>query len=434
MHAISDALFAGVYPLLPLVAADLNLSYGEVGAVKALLGASSALLQVPAGMLAEVLGEHLLLAAGTAWVGLGLAAMALAASFLPLLALALVAGIGGNTQHPVANAAVARLYNDAERPGAIGTLNFAGDVGKVIAPFVGGFGAAIAGWRGGFTALGVLGAAFAVAYAVVVPVRWRVRRADIDGSTRLAPSSFQPSPAGATDGNPGADPSVASSSGRSPSSPRPFLSPPRRQAAGIRWRPAAWGVASPVPYAVLCTIGAIDAAARGAALALMPFAFARAGMDAAQVGVAFAVLFGAGAAGKFLCGPLASRAGLAITIIVTEVVTALGIVVIPVAPREAILWAILPFGFSLNGTSSVLYALVAPLAVPAQRARAYGLYYTVTLLATAGSPLVYGAVADVTGLGVAFAALGGVTLVVVPLAWAWRSAFESPHVHVTAVQ
>ena len=28
MHAISDALFAGVYPLLPLVAADLNLSYG----------------------------------------------------------------------------------------------------------------------------------------------------------------------------------------------------------------------------------------------------------------------------------------------------------------------------------------------------------------------------------------------------------------------
>jgi hypothetical protein len=55
-------------------------------------------------------------------------------------------------------------------------------------------------------------------------------------------------------------------------------------------------------------------------------------------------------------------------------------------------------------------------------------------LATAGSPLVYGAVADVTGLGAAFAALGGVTLVVVPLAWAWRSAFESPPVLVTAVR
>jgi MFS family permease len=423
MHATSDALFAGVYPLLPLVAADLNLSYGEVGAVKALLGASSALLQVPAGMLAEVLGEHFLLAAGTAWVGLGLAAMALVASFLPLLALAFVAGIGGNTQHPVANAAVARLYDDAERPGAIGILNFAGDVGKVIAPFVGGFGAALAGWRGGFTALGVLGAAFAVAYAIVVPVRWNVRRAEVDGGT---PSQ---SPAGAAEESSGPIPGVPSSSGYSPPVP-----PPRWRATGIRWHPAAWGVASPVPYAVLCTIGALDAGARGAALALMPFAFARAGMDAAQVGVAFAVLFGAGAAGKFLCGPLASRAGLAVTIIVTEVVTAIGIVVIPVAPREAILWSILPFGFALNGTSSVLYALVAPLAVPAQRARAYGLYYTVTLLATAGSPVLYGTVADVTGLGAAFVALGGVTLVIVPLAWAWRSAFGSSPVHVTVAR
>ena len=79
MHAVSDALFAGVYPLLPMVAADLHLSYGEVGAVKALLGASSAVLQVPAGMLAEVAGEHLLLAGGTAWVGAGFIGMALAA-------------------------------------------------------------------------------------------------------------------------------------------------------------------------------------------------------------------------------------------------------------------------------------------------------------------------------------------------------------------
>lgn len=62
MHAVSDALFAGVYPLLPLIASDLHLSYGQVGAVKAILGGASALLQVPAGMLAETVGEHLLLA------------------------------------------------------------------------------------------------------------------------------------------------------------------------------------------------------------------------------------------------------------------------------------------------------------------------------------------------------------------------------------
>lgn len=420
MHAVSDALFAGVYPLLPLVAVDLHLSYGEVGAVKALLGASSAVLQVPAGMLASVAGEHLLLAGGTAWVGAGFMGMAFAASFLPLLALAFTAGIGGNTQHPVANAAVAHRYDDSSRPSAIGTLNFAGDVGKVVAPFVGGFGAAIGGWRGGFIALGALGAGFAAIYAIAVPVRWPTRRweptipADNDGTATASPG-----------------PTV-----RDDSSP-PVIEPAvAGYLAGARsvWEPAAWGIASPAPYAALSIIGAIDAAARGAALALLPFAFARAGMDAADVGIAFAVLFGAGAAGKFLCGPLASRVGLASTIIVTEIATALGIVVMGVAPREAILWAILPFGFSLNGTSTVLYSLVAPLAIPEQRARAYGLYYTITLLATAGAPLLYGTVADITGLTTAFAVLGGVTLAVVPLAWWWREAFGATPTRVTPVR
>jgi MFS family permease len=410
MHAVSDALFAGVYPLLPLVAADLDLSYGEVGAVKALLGASSAVFQVPAGMLAEAAGAHLLLAGGTAWVGTGLIGMAFAATFFPLLVMAFVAGVGGNTQHPVANAAVAHLYDEASRPVAIGTLNFAGDIGKVVAPFVGGVGATIAGWRGGFVALGALGAGFAIAYAIVVPVRW-------------------PSP------------HVVSRSGQNEySQPQRDFAPVRdhwsarlKRLTPAAWHPATWGVASGAPYAALSLMGAIDAAARGATLALLPFAFARAGMEVADVGVAFAVLFGAGAAGKLLCAPLASRTGLAVTIIVTEIVTALGIIVIPIAPRETILWALLPFGFSLNGTSSVLYALVAPLAIPEQRARAYGLYYTVTLLATAAAPLLYGAVADVTGLTTAFAVLGAVTLGVVPLAWWWREAFRATPTQVTPV-
>lgn len=399
MHAVNDALFAGVYPLLPMVALDLGLSYGEVGAIKSLLGASSAILQVPAGMLAEVVGEHLLLAGGTAWVGAGFAAMALATAFLPLVVIASLAGLGGNTQHPVANAAVARRFDDAARPGAIGTLNFAGDVGKIVAPLVGGAGAALAGWQGGLAALGLVGVAFSVAYAVVVPVRLPRRRG-------LGPDATRPSHrVGA------------------PSS-RPDGSPPReggRRAAP--WHAVAWGIARPGPYAALTLIGSIDAAARGAALALLPFAFARAGMDAAEVGFAFSILFGAGAAGKFLCGPLAARHGLATTVIATEVVTAAGIILIPVAPEGAILWAILPFGFALNGTSSVLYALVAPLSLPAQRARAYGLYYTAVLLATAAAPLAYGAVADVTGLTIAFAMLGVATLAVVPLAWRWRVAF-----------
>jgi len=393
MHAVSDALFAGVYPLLPLIASDLHLSYGQVGAVKAILGGASALLQVPAGMLAETVGEHLLLAAGTGAVGLGLIAMAATATFIPLLIWTALAGIGGNTQHPVANALVSRLFGDARRPQAIGTLNFAGDIGKIAAPFIGGLGAYYYGWRGGVIALGITGLVFAMVYALAVPVtRGSVAQAMRDQFAASTPGAVT----------------------------RHTLSIWHRDS----WRIRAWGIRNPGAYGALTATGMLDAAARGAALALLPFVFDRASLTPAEISVAFAVLFGAGAAGKFLCGPLATRAGPTVTIMVTEIVTASGLILIPFAPKAAILWAILPFGFSLNGTSSVLYGLVAPFVDPDQRGRAYGLFYTSTLLATASAPVIYGAIADIVGLTGSFAILGMITLAIVPLAHRWRRAFD----------
>ena len=123
MHVVNDALFVGLYPLLPLVAADLSLSYAEVGAIKTAYSGASAVLQVPAGIAAERWGEHLLLALGTGWLGLGLAVMAFAAAFWPLLALSLLGGLGGNVQHPVASSVVSRLFESGRRPTAIGTLS-----------------------------------------------------------------------------------------------------------------------------------------------------------------------------------------------------------------------------------------------------------------------------------------------------------------------
>ena len=34
MHVVNDGLFVGIYPLLPLVAAELGLSYAQVGGLK----------------------------------------------------------------------------------------------------------------------------------------------------------------------------------------------------------------------------------------------------------------------------------------------------------------------------------------------------------------------------------------------------------------
>src|SRR5437764_14278652 len=102
MHVVNDGLFVGINPLLPLVAADLGLSYAQVGGLKTAFSGASAALQVPAGLMAERFGEQLLLGLGTGWVGLGLVAMGVAGSFWALIAFGLAAGLGGNIQHPVA--------------------------------------------------------------------------------------------------------------------------------------------------------------------------------------------------------------------------------------------------------------------------------------------------------------------------------------------
>lgn len=374
MHLVNDGLFAGTYPLLPLVAADLGLSYAQVGAVKTAFTGASSILQVPAGMAAERVGEHLLLALGTGWLGLGLVAMALAPAYWALLAISIAGGTGGNVQHPVASAIVSRLFDSGRRATAIGTLNFAGDIGKVIAPIIAGGAAAVYGWRGGFASLGVLGVVFALAYLLTVP---------------------EPRPA------------VSS---------RPA---PRRSAGrvthGTPAEVAGWGIERPRLFATVVGIGVLDSATRGAALVFIPFLLQQKGADAASMSFYFATLFAAGAAGKFICGPLGDRFGDTAIIAITELVTAGALLGLLVVPLEWTLVALLPLGFVLNGTSSVLYASVAALVHASRRARGYGLYYTCSLVAAAAAPLVYGLVADWTSLATALVALAGATAAIVPL-------------------
>ncbi len=380
MHVVNDALFAGLYPLLPLMATDLGLSYAEVGAINSAYSGSSALLQVPAGIAAERWGEQLMLALGTGWVALGLGAMALAASFVPLIAISLVAGLGGNVQHPVASSVVSRLFESGRRATAIGTLNFAGDIGKVLAPVVAAAGALAYGWRGGFLVLAAVGAGFSLFYLLTVP---------------------------------------------QPASRRTTMSDGGR-GEGTAEEVGGWGIRRPYLFSLLTLIGMLDSAARGASLTFIPFLFQGKGLDAASMSFYFGVLFSAGAAGKFICGPLADRFGNVATIVITELVTAGALLALLGAPGGWVVAALLPLGFVLNGTSSVLYATVAELVHPSRRARGYGLYYTCTQLASAAAPILYGFLADGAGLSVTFVVMAGVTALIAPLAPALRAVGSRP--------
>jgi MFS transporter, FSR family, fosmidomycin resistance protein len=363
-HLVTDGLIAAIYPLLPLIAVELQLSYTAVGTIRTALVASSSFLQIPAGYLADWVPEVALLGGGMLWMALGWAAVALATGFGSLLVILTVAGLGGNAQHPLATAIVSRAYESGRRATAISSLNFAGDLGKVLLPAFAGVMAVMFGWRGAMLALGIVGVAAAAGYALAV------------GGTLAR----------------------------------------ERQRRDEAARASGWGIHRPFGFAVLSAIGVVDNSTRVAALTFLPFLMTEKGLDAAQVSFMLTLIFAFGAAGKLVCGVLADRFGNVGVIVITETITALAILaVIPVDPLMLVP-VLVAFGFVLNGTSSVLYSAVAEMVHVDRRARGYGLFYTLSLGFGVLAPILYGALADATSVPGAFVAMAIVTLTTVPLA------------------
>ena len=148
-HIWSDFFFALLVPLLILIKEDseLNLTYTQVGLLRTVHTGASAALQVPFGFLAESIGEFWLLLVGNIWVATSFLVLASAHAFPAMFWATLVGGLGGGTQHPLASSLVSRVYDARGRSTAIGTVNFAGDLGKIGAPVVALLVAISFGWR-----------------------------------------------------------------------------------------------------------------------------------------------------------------------------------------------------------------------------------------------------------------------------------------------
>lgn len=363
-HSVTDGLISAVYPLLPLIAADLQLSYTAVGSLRTALTASSSTLQIPAGYLAGWLPEAAILGGGMLWMSIGFAALALAAGFWPLLGLITLAGIGGNAQHPLATAMVSQAYDSGRRGSAISSLNFSGDLGKVLLPSLAGLAAVGYGWRGAFFAMGAAGVIASIGYAIAL-------RRIVAGERRASP---------------------ARGNGRG------------------------WGIQNPAGFALLASIGILDNAVRVGSLTFLPFLLTDKGLDAAGVSFLITLVFAFGAAGKLGCGLLADRFGNTGVIVVTEVVTAAALLAAIPADPVLVVPVLAVLGFVGNGTSSALYSAVAEMVHVDRRAQGYGLYYTLSLGTGVLAPILLGAMADSVGIPGAFVAMAVIISLTLPLA------------------
>ena len=364
-HILSDLFFALLIPLLPTIKNDLQLSYTEIGILRSAFSGASAVLQIPAGFLAEHIGEFWMLLGGNAWVSIGLIGMAIMPGFWSLISMTIIGGLGGGTQHPLASSMVSRAYESSGRSSAVGTVNFAGDLGKMLAP------AAAAGllllgtWRTSLWIVGALGLFF---MAVGIPLKSKL---DLGKPVQQVTSSTS-----------------SAEQNRSESKLSGFI--------------------------VLTVLGILDNAVRNGTLILFPFILIERGMTDGQITLMLFLLFSGGAAGKFVCGWLDERVGTIPLIWLTKGITAALLILTLSAPAISLWPLALILGVGLNGTSSVLYATVAKF-IPAQRrARYYGYFYTTNEIGTVGAPLAYGFIADQMGLKMSILIMGIVTSLILP--------------------
>ena len=166
-------------------------------------------------------------------------------------------------------------------------------------------------------------------------------------------------------------------------------------------------------------------AVRSAATAFLGFALIESGAEEETLGWLLSLTFLGGACGKLRCGMLVGRFSSRAVILVTEILMISGCFLLPMIPSGWWMLLFLPvFGFVLNGTSSVIYIGLAPTFTRQQRSRGYAVYYTSNFVSTALSPVLFGLVADASGLDAIFFWAGCLMAAGLPLVLFVREAAE----------
>jgi MFS family permease len=364
-HILHDGLSDVSYVLLPILAQAFGLSLVQVGVIRSAWRAATALFQTPVGLLAERLGARNLLAVGTAASGLAFIALGQSAGFAAILAALFCAGFGSAFQHPLCSTLISHAYPGAGRRAALGTYNFFGDVGKFA------FGGAVsllfvAGvpWQVPITLYGAL--ALACALAVLI--------------------------------------ALDATAGRSARATNPTHATPK-----------GWGIKNRAGFTALCLVEVIDTSVRTGFLTFIAFLMLAKQLPAGWAALSVPLILIGGMAGKLACGHLAEHIGIVRTVVITEIGTGVGILLMLVLPDVAAYLVLPLLGIALNGTSSVLYATIGDVIDPDRLPRAFGLFYTINSVCGLIVPLVFGFIGDLYGVANSIAICGVLAFATLPL-------------------
>ena len=360
-HVLSDFLSALMIPILILVKddPDLGINYTQVGIIRMLHTGAAGIAQIPFGFMTNVFNEAWLIIIGNAWVTIGLIILSFVQNYSSIAFISLIGGIGGGAQHPLATNLVSRSYDKQNQSTAIGTVNFAGDIGKILAPLCGTFILMTVGWRKGlkFTGIGTL--ILLACYSLSVFSNFK---------------HFTPK----------------NTSNKSHNIYKPSL-----------------------PFLILCCALFIDSGIRTSAITFIPFALKSIHVGTEYVLFLLTILLVGGAIGKILCGWLNERYSFISIVLFTKGIAALIFFIFIFAENVPLVPLMLILGFGLNGTSSILYGQVGKTVSISSRSSSYAYLYTIGEIGSSVFPFLIGILSDIYSITLTNSVFGVCALIVI---------------------
>ncbi len=179
-HFSHDLCGGLLVALLPLIKADLGLSYLQSGILLSAFTITGGLSQFPGGWLGDRFSRRIVIAIGLGGVALSVMSVGLSLSYYHMLIILVVWGIFVGAYHPSTNALISCYFEEDRRGKVIALHMLGGSLGFAVGPVLGGLIAGILEWRFSFILLGISTLA-----AVPFILRKFAARSSTDGGGRL---------------------------------------------------------------------------------------------------------------------------------------------------------------------------------------------------------------------------------------------------------
>ena len=374
-HGIHDGLSSSVYVLLPILAQHFSLGFSQIGLIRAVYTGAMWLLEIPAGILSERLGERRLLVFGIIGSGIGFFSVSFTEGYYGVLLALFVAGCGAAFQHSLCSSLISKSFGEPERRIALGSYNASGDTGKLAFTLVASslFGIGV-GWQSITLGYGLL----AIAVALTI---WILLNAKIAG--KLSAIKL-------------------------------------KEVADFN----SWGIKDRLGFTNLAAIVFLDSLIQDGFLVFITFVMIEKQVSSGLIAFAVAATLSGGVCGKIAGGILAARIGVIRSIVLFELLTAIGIMLVFYAPGDIPFFLLPLVGIFLQGSSSITYGTVSNLVNTKQQSRGFSIIYTIANSASFVGPAIFGLIIDFLGFKVLMMIMATLVLVTLPLCYLLKSTLE----------